>query len=100
MRHVLGGVPGELTTLPGCSQVVVSHSVFVPLSERGKGKGKSSNLARQQACRVLGYDLMVCTVDLNNLFQIKCLESNGWTLLISFVSNKTGHTVGLYALRL
>jgi hypothetical protein len=90
------GVIGELTSLPGCSQVAVSHSVFVP-EGRDKGAGRNANKER---CRIafeeLGYDGLLCTVADNNAAQIKIMEANGWEYLTGFLSRKTGNGVSLY----
>ena len=97
MRINIEGVVGELTTLPGCSQVAVSHAVFVQRNERGKGKGTAANLSRRILAGELGYDLMICTVDAANSAEIAVLGKAGWHPLTSFVSSKTGHTVEVWA---
>lgn len=96
MRITIDDVHGELTTLPGCTQVVVSHGVFIPKHLKGMGKGKSANKQRKQVAFELGYDYMLCTVDQANKAQVHILESNGWKLLDSFTSSKTENTVLLY----
>ncbi len=96
MRVNLHGVIGEITSLPGCSQVAVSHSVFIPIKNRGKGLGTLANNARQELMKDLGYDMALCTVDNANKSQLRVLEKTGWTRLISFVSSKTGNTVAIY----
>lgn len=96
MRYNLDDCIGELTALPGCSQVVVSHGVFVPTHKRGKGVGKKAHKARLAYIQDLGYDYSLCTVDSSNIAQKKILEVNGWKVLDSFVSSKTGHLVLLY----
>jgi L-amino acid N-acyltransferase YncA len=96
MRTRNNGVVGELDTLPGCTQVVVSHSVFVHKDQRGRGLGKEANANRLVEMRGLGYDYALCTVDKTNVAQLKILEGNGWTRLDSFKSSKTDHTVAIY----
>jgi L-amino acid N-acyltransferase YncA len=95
MRFNDYGVVGEIDSLPGCSQVAVFHSVFNP-TERQKGRGKIAHQARLDKARYLGYNLAVCTVDLNNVAQLKILESFGWKQAEIFCSSKTGHRVGLF----
>lgn len=97
MRYNLGGVVGELTSLPGCSQIVVSHGVFVARNERRKGLGTTAGLARRKLIAELGYDLMLCTVDASNSAQLAVLGKTGWHQLTSFISSKTGHTLELWA---
>lgn len=97
MRVKIKGVIGEIDSLPGCSQVGVSHAVFVPPEDRGRGWGKEANLERlTYMFNELGYDYALCTVDSANLAQVKILEGNGWKKLDEFKSSKTGHTVCLY----
>lgn len=100
MRYSIEGVPGELTTLPGCSQVVVSHAVYVPKDRRGQGVGYTSNIKRQRlAFDELGYDAMICTVISTNLPQKKVLEKAGWSCLTRFTSSNTGHDVELWFIK-
>ena len=39
MRYSINNVHGEIDSLPGCTQVAVSHSVFIPKEFRGNGEG-------------------------------------------------------------
>lgn len=97
MRMCLGGVYGEIDTLPGCTQVAVSHGVFVPLGKRGKGLGRAAQAERLSVIKEgLGYDFAVCTVDLKNAAQKTILTDAGWEFLKSFRSSKTGHEVALF----
>lgn len=97
MRMCLEGTYGEIDTLPGCTQVAVSHAVFVPITNRGKGAGKAAQAARLSVLKEgLGYDYAVCTVDLANARQLHILEEAGWKHLDSFPSSKTGHNVALF----
>lgn len=99
MRTNINGVIGELTTLPGCSQVVVSHGVYVPKGERGKGLGLEANVARlAYAFGDLGYDYMLCTVRGDNLPQIRIMNKVGWKKLAEFTSSNTGHLILLYGI--
>jgi RimJ/RimL family protein N-acetyltransferase len=98
MRMNIEDVIGELTSLPGCSQVVVSHSVYVPKDHRGNGVGTKANLERQRIVfDEFGYDMMICTVDRENVAQRHLLASTGWKLCEAFDSRKTGHTVELWS---
>lgn len=101
MRFNIDGVIGEVDSLPGCSQVAVSHAVYVPMELRGKGLGKQANDSRLQFLKEhLGYDYTLCTVDMANEAQIKILIGNGWRFLDNFRSSKTGHLVGIYGYEL
>lgn len=97
MRDQLFGVIGEVDTLPGCSQVAVSHGVFTPAHLRGKGNATKANLARTVIMKsYFGYDYALCTVAADNVAQIKIMEKNAWKRLDTFPSSKTNHEVHLY----
>jgi hypothetical protein len=89
-------VPGELTSLPGCSQIVVSHDVFVPNHLRGNGLGKLSHFDRLDQMRTLGYDVAMCTANLSNAAQLHILEGSDWLRVFQFKSSKTGNDVGVF----
>lgn len=86
----------EVDSLPGCSQIAVMHSAFIPLEDRKKGKGSLRHRERLAILRSLGYDAALCTVDLNNKPQLKILKKCGWVHLSTFKSQKTGHKVGMF----
>lgn len=97
MRVNLNGVIGEIDSLPGCTQIGVSHSVFLPKEFRGKGLGIQAGIARcKLAFEELGYDGLLCTVDSANEAQRSVLRHVGWGHLTTFNSRKTGHTVELW----
>lgn len=99
MRYCKNGVYGEIDTLPGCTQVAVSHSVFAPVNQRGKGKGREAmHLRLGMIYHDLGYDYVLCTVDSANERQKHILIQHGWRKLDFFKSTKTGHTVELWGL--
>lgn len=95
-RYAHEGASYQLTELPGCDQVVVSHGAFVPTHIRGKGIGDRAHKHRLSHIKELGFDYAVCTVDAANVAQIKILTKNGWHKLQEFVSSKTAHTVQLW----
>jgi hypothetical protein len=97
MRFNHNGVLGNIDALPGCSQIAVFHSVFVPLGQRRNGLGRVAHKMRLQSAKDLGYDVALCTVDLENEAQISILEENNWKQLTYFTSSKTGHKVGIFA---
>ncbi len=86
----------EFTTLPGCSQVVVSHGVFIYEECRGKGLSVYGAKERIHSAQEHGYDAMVCTVDMTNEPQLKTLAKTGWIKACEFKSRKTGHLVGIF----
>ena len=97
MRKSFNGVIGEITSLPGCSQVAVSHSVFLPPEKRGQSLAVRANRERQHFCfNEMVYDYMLCTVDSDNKRQIDVLQKSGWHKLDAFVSRKTEHLVEIW----
>lgn len=101
MRIAFNGVYGEITSMPGCSQVAISHGVFVPSNSRKAGMGKLAHKQHlEYAKKDLGYDYILCTVESTNLVQIHILEKYEWEKLSEFKSNKSEHTVCLYGRKL
>lgn len=96
MRVTIEGVYGELTTFPGCATVCVSHAVYLPAAQRGKGKGTSANAERCLAAKELGYEYIVCTVKSTNTCQIRVLEKNYWTKLGAFDSERSDDVLQIW----
>ena len=86
----------NLTPLPGCQQVVISHGVFTEVSQRNKGYGKKDHASRLGTMRALMYDCAICTVDETNAAEIHILVSNGWHKVHTFTSRATGHVLGIW----
>lgn len=98
MRVAIGGVIGEIDSFPGCSQIAISHSVYLPELKRGQGIGQKANELRQGIVfGEFGYDCLLCTVRDDNEAQKKILRANNWEHLTMFRSSKTGHVVELWA---
>lgn len=101
MRIAFNGVYGEIVSMPGCSQVAISHGVFVPSNSRKCGLGKLAQKQRLEfAKKNLGYDYIICTVESTNAAQRHILEKYEWKLLDEFKSTKTDHTVCIYGRKL
>ncbi len=96
MRVKAGVSYGELTSLPGTSQIVVSHDVFIPPSQRGAGAGTLAHAVRCQMMRDLGYDYALCAINGANTPQVRILDKAGWRVLDAFQSTKTEHQVVIY----
>ena len=86
----------EITALPGSPRVAVSHGTFVYPKHRGKGFGKAEHVKRLEKIKELGYDYVICTVDLNNYREIKILSDNQWKKCDEFTSSSSGHKVGIF----
>lgn len=100
MRYNHEGVVSEISTLPGCSQVCVFHSVFIPVQHREKRLGTYAHGERLKEARKLGYQLAVCTIVVGNLAQEKILLHYGWKASNEYNSNKTGNIVQLWTKQL
>lgn len=100
MRQVdaSGFVFGEIDSLPGCSQIAVSHAVFSVSPHQGAGK--KAHAERLAFLRSIGYDYALCTVDQENHRQLAILERFKWKCLDCFKSSKTTHMVGVYGKQL
>lgn len=97
MRYNDYGVISELGSLPGNSQVAVSHTVFLPTKfHKDKGVGQNAMRAREVRINSLGYDVCLCTVIKTNEREIHILEKNGWRFLASWKSTRTDNVVCLY----
>lgn len=100
MRFNYDGVIGEITNLPGCDQIAVSHNVWLRPELRAAGRGKIAHARRLEEMQFLGYDYTLCTVDMKNEAQRHILETNGWKKFDEFKSGKTGNTVGIFGRKL
>lgn len=97
MRYVIDSVVGEVSSLPGCDQIAVSHSVFLPKDLRGNGLGKSAHKKRLEYLHdTLNYDVVLCTVRHDNEAQKKILLDNNWYFMMRFRSSKTDNDVSLW----
>jgi hypothetical protein len=95
-QEPLGGskYTGEVTPLPGCPDMAVSHAVY---RMTGTGMfGKAANLERLQQLRDLGYSAVMCTVENNNVRQMSIMLGCGWQACGVFLNKRTQHHVALF----
>ncbi len=103
MRHVrtcINGVVGEISDMPGCPQVAVSHYVFLKDGEKGKGNGQKAHHERLKIMKDLGYDHAIATVVDSNAVEKHILEKQGWRRIDFFTSSKTGNLVEIYSIQI
>ena len=100
MRYACEKGSYQISDLPGCSQVAVSHSAYIVPTARGLGFGKKAHKARLAKLRELGYDAAICTVHDGNEAQRKILVNNGWTRVFGFNNVKNDHFVSLWVINL
>lgn len=86
----------QIDDLPGCSQVAVSHSVFILPKFRKKGLGSYNSKLRMERIENLKYNVAICTVDDSNGVEIATLNRQGWRKVWTFESSKTKHFVGVW----
>lgn len=86
---------GEVTSLPGCADIAVSHALYC---KHGKGRGNaaSAGVERMMQLRDLGYMAVICTVVEGNVAQEKTLSKLGYAKLMKYGSDRTGNTVWLW----
>ena len=82
MRYATDKSARELSPLPGCAQIVVSHNAFMFMDHRGKGLATNENKLGLAEMRRLGYDYAIATVQGKNTPQNKVLRNNGWLFLL------------------
>lgn len=94
IRH-LGTLVGsyELTPMPGCSAVGVSHGLFIDPEWRRKGIGSDAMLERFTKAKELGFQCLICTTKVESVAQYKILTKTGWKLVRQFTNPKTGNEV-------
>lgn len=72
-------VRGEISLFPGFeASLGISHSVYVPLKDCGKGLGTKAHAYRLGVAKYLGFKNLICTVRISNIAQIKILNKFGW----------------------
>lgn len=87
----------ELNPFPGSNQIVVSNHALIYEEYRGKGFGQKQHEQRLGRARSLGYDAIVCTVNLINSAELHILKKNGWVAGMVFKSSETGHSVQVWS---
>lgn len=97
MRYSINGVHSEIDSLPGCTQIAVSHAVFMQKHLRSLGEGTRIGKLRDQHLQgSLGYDYCICTVASDNISEKKFLAHREYKLLDKFMSSKTDHAVEIW----
>jgi L-amino acid N-acyltransferase YncA len=96
IRTNIYGVVGEISDMPGCPQVAVSHYVFMKDGKKGEGWGQKAHRDRLSVMRGLGYDHAICTVVNGNAAERHILEKQGWKKVDEFKSSKTTNLVEIW----
>jgi len=70
---------GRISLFPSFeASLGISHDVFMPIEERGKGLGTKAHEYRLGVAKYLGLNYVLCTVRETNTAQIKILKKFGW----------------------
>lgn len=90
----------ELSSFPGCSQVVVSNHAYIYPKHRGKGRGRHNHQLRVERATIMGYDYIICTVKASNTPELMILRKEGFKELDTFTNTNTGNTVMVFGKKL
>ena len=71
----------SLSFFEGNRRMMISHGVYLPESERGKGIGKKLLQLREQIASEAGVNLLMATVRNDNPIEIHLLENAQWERL-------------------
>ena len=90
----------ELNPFPGCSQIVISNHGVIFEGYRGQGHGTDNHNLRVARAVDLGYDLMLCTVNTENVAEKAILRKSRWKFLQSFGNTETKNQIELWSKQL
>ncbi len=69
----------QLTEFPGNEcQIGIFHNVYIKREHRGKGIGSKFHKHRLEAAKRYGYSTVICTVNVDNVVELRILEKNNW----------------------
>lgn len=86
----------EISSLPGQSQVAVTHAFVVPFGQRGLGLGHKLKAQQNTLLKELHYDYALCTVSDANVAQKRVLEKAGWQRLTAFHNSRSDEVTAIY----
>jgi hypothetical protein len=90
----------NLTEMPHCCGLIVSHGVYVGYSFENKGIGKAIHECRLQIMRDLGYSCAICTDENGNTPQEKILKRFKWKTVHTFLNDNSDNEVNISVLDL
>lgn len=86
----------ELSPLPGCKAVAVSHGLVIDPEYRRQGWGHKAMAERIEIAKSLGYQVLIATTEATNTPQQKILMKAGWKIARGFLNPRTGHDLTLW----
>lgn len=75
-HEAIGG--GQLYACPGNDNILISGDSWINHAWKGMGYGKQKNTLVVKAAKQAGYQLLLCTVRLDNTKQNAIMHKNGW----------------------
>ena len=90
----------QLTPLPGCCGILVSHDTFVMPSHQGQGIGTAMMKAKICIAQDLGFSRLLATVRSDNGTELHLLRKAGWVRTDEFVNKRTNHPIECWVLDL
>jgi hypothetical protein len=79
-----------LAPMPGCCGVVISTDTWIRPERRGQGFSKAMQAAKAHIATLLGYTLMLATIQMENIPELKSALGNGWKVDRTFTNKRTG----------
>lgn len=92
----LGWMSYQLTPMPGCHAVLISHDSWLDKDKQGFGLGDYFHKERLKLAQDANISCMTCTVEEQNKVEKHILTKNGWTKVHTFHNKHTDHEVGLW----
>jgi GNAT superfamily N-acetyltransferase len=86
----------ELSPMPGCPRVGISHGLIIFPEFRGKGLSKRTQGIREELAKQQGYVVLLSTTAVGNTPQEHRQEWNGAKTIATFFNSKTQNDVKLY----
>lgn len=83
----------QLSFLPGCKGIIVSHALEVSEDYRQRGIANALMAVKILMASELGAAKLIATVVKDNSVQRKLMNRHGWELLEQFKNKRTGNTV-------
>lgn len=74
----------NITSMPGCAPLLISHNAWVNPEKRGFGIGQQQHDRRIEEARKRGAKCMMCTIRSDNKAQRHILPKHGWKMIHQF----------------
>lgn len=86
----------ELTNMPGCAKIGISHGLVIHPEHRGKGYATKAHAERLEQAKKLGYRYLMATIVEGNKPQMHLLRKFKWREHGTLFNEKTDHVVTLW----